>query len=97
MQFDSSLGRLALPDRRERKISDDDIEELYRRSLFHPDRFTMRLWERIDYVTCRCSGLRLRLAVIGFVVVLIVGWAIRWLTNAESPLPTPAAPESQSS
>ena len=97
MQFDSSLGRLALPDRRKREISDDDIEELYRRSLCHPGRFTMRFWNGIDYMTSGRFAWRLHFWIIGFVVVLIVGWAIRRLTNAESPLPTPAAPESQSS
>ena len=83
-----------MANRRKRKISDDDIGELYRRSLLNPDSFIMRLWEGIDYVTSRRFALRLAFVMTGFVVVLIIGWAIRWLTNAGSPSPTPATPKS---
>ena len=39
-----------MPNRRKHRISDDDIAELFRRSLFNPDRIIMRFWEGIDYV-----------------------------------------------
>ena len=86
-----------MPNPRKRRISDDDIAELYRNSLLNPGRFTMRFWDGIDYVTSRRSALRLTFVVICSVVVLIMGWAIRWLTNAKSPSPTPETPEYRSS
>ena len=94
---DSTLGRLAMPNPRKRRTSDDDIAELYRKSLLNPGRFTVRFWDWIDYVTSRRFALRLTFVVICSVGVLSIGWAIRWLMNAGSPSPTPATPESQSS
>ena len=81
-----------MANRRKRKISDDDSGELYRRSLLNPGRFITRLWEGFDYVTSRRFALHLAFVMSGFVVFLIVGWAIPWLTNAGSP--TPASPKS---
>ena len=68
MQLDSSLGRLAMPNPRKRSISDDDIAELYRNSLFNPGRFVIRFWDGIDYVTSRRSALCLTFVVICSVV-----------------------------
>ena len=68
---------------RKRSISDEDIAELYRNSLFNPGRFAIRIWDGIDYVTSRRFALRLTFVLTCSVVVLIIGWAIRWLTNAD--------------
>ena len=62
-----------MPNPRKRRTSDDDIAELYRNSLFNPDRFTVRLWDGLDYVTSRRFALRFTLVIICSVVVLIIG------------------------
>ena len=84
-----------MSNRRKRIISDDDIAELYRGSLLNPNRITMRLWDGIDYVISRRLVLNLALVLIGSALVLIIGWAIRWPTNAASPSPTPVTSKSR--
>ena len=73
MQLDSSLGRLAMPNPRKRRIPDDDIAELYRNSLFNPGGFTTRFWDGIDYVTSRRLASRLTFVVICSAGVLVIG------------------------
>ena len=65
-----------------RRLTDDDIVELYRRSSLNPGRFTARFYEGLDYVTSRRFARRLGLAALGLVAVLTVNWLRRWLTNA---------------
>ena len=65
-----------------RRLTDDDIAEFYRRSLLNPGRFTARFYEGLDYVTSRRFALRLGLAALGLVAVLTVNWLHRWLTSA---------------
>ena len=43
-----------------RRLTDDDIAEFYRRSSLNPDRFTARFYEGLDYVTSRRFALRPR-------------------------------------
>ena len=62
-----------MPNPRKRRTSDDDIAELYRNSLFNPDRFTVRFWDVLAYVTSRRFALRLTLVIVCSVVILIIG------------------------
>ena len=64
-----------------RRLTDDDIAEFYRRSSLNPGRFTARFYEGLDYVMSRRFALRFGLAALGLAAVLTVNWLRRWLTN----------------
>ncbi len=65
-----------------RRLTNDDIAGLYRRSSLNPGRFTAQFYEGLDCVTSRRFALRLGLAALGLVAVLTVNWLRRWLTSA---------------
>ena len=64
-----------------RRLTDDDIAEFYRRSSLNPGRFIARFYEGLDCVTSRRFALRLGLAALGGAAVLIVNWLRRRLTS----------------